>query len=248
MSKLFPIHGKIKCSRCFEGAPVQWGKTFIESNGWTLENNPGAWGSRNPEILILGYSKGDRQAKKILSIPFDEIPFKGMRNNLTRILQKLGILSLGESIDQRIHGEENELAFGSLIRCSLGLWDSGKGAVRKSGGLIKASFREEPARQYIRNCSNEYLFNLPTRLKLILMMGNGDDYIGDCFNMMAEIHPEIKRINEVAYSNGAVIWVHLVHPSGAGMSHIKAWLEADNGKQAEKRKAAIEAVRSIGIG
>ena len=80
MSSL-PAHGRISCARCFGGC-AEWGRTSIEENGWVLENNPMAWGAADPEILVLGFSKGVRQSGPFLSKPFETIAFAGMRDRL----------------------------------------------------------------------------------------------------------------------------------------------------------------------
>jgi hypothetical protein len=58
-------------------------------------------------------------------------------------------------------------------------------------------------------------------------------------------HPDLKRINAVAYGNKQVTFVHVIHPAGTSGRHIPDWLEATNGKQALKRDMAIAALRKI---
>ena len=52
-----PPHGHIACRRCFtaDGPSQMIGK-------WQMVNDPTAWGSTTPVILILGFSKGFTQA------------------------------------------------------------------------------------------------------------------------------------------------------------------------------------------
>ena len=51
-------------------------------------------GSSNPEIIILGFSKGNNQNNKLRQIKiepavFQTIPFYGMRDRLEQLLNKL---------------------------------------------------------------------------------------------------------------------------------------------------------------
>ena len=57
-----PSHGHITCRRCFttDGNTQMIGK-------WQMVNDPAAWGSASPEILILGFSKGFTQANAFRS-------------------------------------------------------------------------------------------------------------------------------------------------------------------------------------
>ncbi len=88
-----PAHGRIHCSACFNGQTT-WGKSVADSDdGWTLDNNPCAWGSRNPRFLLLGFSKGGRQTTNILARPHEEIPYAGFRPRLTEGMRLLGLLA-----------------------------------------------------------------------------------------------------------------------------------------------------------
>src|SRR5689334_11404637 len=48
---LLPAHGRISCGACFK-TPGAWGRTSRDEDGWLLENNPLAWGSRDPLTLV----------------------------------------------------------------------------------------------------------------------------------------------------------------------------------------------------
>ena len=64
-----PEHGKIQCRRCFPD------KAIAHTDGlWRITNDPGAWGSRNPRYLVLGFSKGFTQADAYANGPFDAVP------------------------------------------------------------------------------------------------------------------------------------------------------------------------------
>ena len=54
---LLPAHGKIDCHDCFSGDQLQ----TSPHPKWLMRNDPAAWGSEKPKILILGFSKGATQ-------------------------------------------------------------------------------------------------------------------------------------------------------------------------------------------
>ena len=56
---LLPPHGKIDCHDCFSDGQLQ----TSPHPKWLMRNDPGAWGSEKPKILILGFSKA--QPKRI---------------------------------------------------------------------------------------------------------------------------------------------------------------------------------------
>src|SRR5690348_13165688 len=52
-----PSHGRIACRRCFAGTDE-----VLTLGKWRVVNDPGAWGSATPTVLVLGFSKGFTQA------------------------------------------------------------------------------------------------------------------------------------------------------------------------------------------
>lgn len=239
---MLPNHGKLTCTNCFANQSAVWGKTATETDGWRLEYAPGAWGSANPKTLVLGFSKGANQMQKLATRAFDDIPFSGMRPNMTRILHRLGLLSLHEAIDSRIKSDEQDYAFGSLIRCSVSAKNPVTGKFEKSGDVIRKSCTASAPLDFIGNCTRQFLANLPPRLETVVMLSNDDDYVDACYEQMRKLHPDLKRINAVAYGNKQVTFVHVIHPAGTSGRHIPDWLEATKGKQALKRDMAIAAL------
>ena len=245
MSSL-PLHGRVYCNKCFEGQDVQWGKTKIERNGWLLENNPGSWGSPEPIVLVLGVSKGPRQSKKIESMAHEDIPFKGERKNLSKVLTRLALLKEGVSIDEKMSKGEGDYGFGSLLRCGIAMWDASKGEYVKVGRVVQESATNPQAQIYVRNCATKFLGDLPSRLKIIVMLSNDDAYMDACFSTMKYLYPNIVRHNQASYGNDQVTWIHVIHPSGSSGRHLPAWLNDETGKQAMKRDGALAGVRISG--
>src|ERR1019366_3624459 len=132
-----PSHGHITCRRCFttDGNTQMIGK-------WQMVNDPTAWGSTTPEILVLGFSKGFTQANAFRSGRLEDIPFKNMRTRLTEELRLLGVLSATETVDQKIVATETKFAFGSLVRCSLSRLNV-KGKLACTGEVMPKAFTEE---------------------------------------------------------------------------------------------------------
>lgn len=235
---LLPVHGRISCSACFDGQAI-WGKSIASSDdGWTLENNPCAWGNANPRYLLLGFSKGGRQTANILSRAHDKIPYAGFRTRLTEGMRILGLLAPDDTIDIHIRVDEPDWAFGSLVRC--GLAQHGK----KSGTIIPSSTRAGDHATWIDRCAEVYLGRLPPRLETVVMLSNGDPYIESCFQRIKRLHPSTRRINAVAYGDGRVTWVHVVHLGGVGINHINDWLSNAANKAGEKRRLAVQALET----
>jgi hypothetical protein len=237
-----PLHGRINCSRCFpDGA--KWGYSSIEQEGWVLDNNPMSWGATDPRFLVLGFSKGTRQCHELLTTAHDVIPYAGFRHNVTAILRKLGLLAQDEDIDSRIRESEPDFAFGSLIRCSVAHVDSSTGRASKSGDIINQLSRRTSGDDWAMNCMKQFLATLSPRLRTVILLSNDDIYVDACFERLRHLHPGLKRINSVAYTDGRVTWIHTVHGSPLAQSHINTWLEGADSVQGRKQREAAAAIR-----
>lgn len=243
----FPSHGPISCARCI--APDQ---RVVEVGRWRVVNDPGAWGSADPQVLVLGFSKGFTQANAYAQGDFDAVPFKGMRPRLTAALRAVGLLAAGETVDERMRHEEQNFAFGSLVRCSLSRrveeFAMPNATYSCTGSVMPLAFREEVSR-IVRVCAETYLGVLPRRLRLILMLGTTDNYIDACRNLVRSLHPTtFSTINSVSYASKGVTFCHISHPSPLN-GHHSNWLASSRAmKPGRKREEAIEAVRLAGLG
>jgi hypothetical protein len=232
MSGDFPTHGKVGCQICFPS-----GQSVVTAGAWTARNDPGHWGSSNPRILVLGFSKGKTQADAYAQRAFDEVAFDRMRDRLAQILYRLDLLKSGEEINSKFRPDEKEFAFASLVRCSV---------VRQgttSGALVVKAFEEPQGLRFVRTCSTRFLSILPERLGLVLMLGTNDRYIEHARELIRSLHGEITQFNPVAYGDSRVIWVHAAHPSGAN-GHFMEWLSGDAAasRPAWKRELAKQAI------
>jgi hypothetical protein len=247
---LLPPHGKIDCHDCFSDGQLQ----TSPHPKWLIRNDPGAWGSEKPKILILGFSKGATQTDIYQNGSFDDIAFGGTqtRRNLTKILQRVQLLTLSETVDEKIRKTEKKFAFGSLIRCSLSRLDKNN-SLKTSGPLIIKSFSEIPG--VISQCTRNFLSSLPDSVEIICFLGVADPYIKNCRKIIKKIYPHnFSIINDVCYKTDDFTCIHLTHPS-KGNGTIGAWLEADPNNSstpkrqitsAKKRELAIEGLRHNG--
>lgn len=243
-----PKHGRIACGRCFGGNSVDWGHTSYEpGDGWSVINNPMAWGSRTPSILVLGFSKGGNQNDEILERHHNEVAFRGGRANLSKILETLGLKPSHRTIDQLIAEPQGDFAFGSLVRCSVKKRD-GDGWLMSGKDIMSSCLRDRQMGTVISNCISEFLSDLPASVRLVVMLGNDIKYIEGCYSAISENRPGTKRINAVAYGDERVVFAHAVHFKAQGAT-IPEWANGVPGiakepdkDQALKRQLAMEAV------
>jgi hypothetical protein len=236
-----PAHGWTRCDRCYSTTEQH---RFIGNGSppqWKIERPNGSWGSADPLAIIFGFSRGARQSKPL---PYDDIAFAGMRQQLTRIMQVLGLLSPTDHVNNRIRPSERDFHFASLFRCSVSMWDKKKASYAKSGNSILEKFLESSeTRRVAETCTERFLAKLPSRTKLVLLLGNSADYVAGCRELFGRLYPGIQTLNEVAYTNGAVTWVHTIHAAAQG-SYLPQWLSgADTaiGRKFQPAKAAVSA-------
>lgn len=219
-------------------------------DAWRLTYSPGYWGSPDPSVLVLGFSKGPNQMKRGLA--FDDIAFSGGRGNLTKILRALELLRPDERVEDRLHCGERDFGFASLIRCGIGMWDEKGAEYRSSGGniLVKAVTSPE-AEAVVRNCTQQAFGSLSNRLRLVVMLGNTAEYVDQCYRRIRAIHPDVSMLsgNPMAYGNNRVRWVHAIHFKALG-NHIPRWLGEDFGggrASSTSREHAINAIRDLDL-
>jgi hypothetical protein len=239
---LLPPHGRIDCSTCFSGNVV-WGVSSLHEHDWMLENNPLALGARNPTKMLLGFSKGMRQSSELLVRRVEDVAFAGFRSRVTQALQVLDLLQRDDIIERHFRADEPDWAFGDVIRCSVAKLDPATGRYLKSGDVISASARRANGADWIGNCTRRFLTRLPSRLKTVILLSNDDAYMDACFDRVRRLHPNTRRINHVAYGDGQVVWIHVVHLGGTGFNHMTSWLEGKANKQGRKRDLAIAALK-----
>lgn len=245
-----PAHGRIECTHCFKAfSRIEFNKTKREDGAWRITANPLAWGNVAPEVIILGYSKGPKQAGALTSTPHDEIAYKGSRGNVGKILKHVGLLNsqtgedLGQLVNRLISDRHGRFHFGSLIRCTVE--QSIKNVWKGSGGgmldkFVATSFGKEVS----TNCTAQFLKNLPTNTKLVVMFGMGSklNYVGESFELFkATRGGRWRMINDVAYTDGKVTVVHVEHFASRG-ALIPQWLGERVHERSRYGTMAAEAV------
>jgi len=236
---VLPKHGKVECRACFERLDS---KVRKPNDKWRMVNDPGAWGGgTTPEYLVLGFSKGATQTGVYDSGRFEDVAFAGMRDRLTQALRAIGVLSQLETCDDKISNPNSNIAFGSLIRCSVSRHD--EAASRKkgmeiygcTGPLITKSFKEIP--EIISTCTSRFLTDLPLSIRAVFFLGNSDVYVKGCQSVLQHLFASDYRvINPMAVRANGRVWVHLAHPSGLN-GHFNTWLTTNKGPGLKRLQA-----------
>ncbi len=239
---MLPSHGRLSCQKCFETGSTD---RCTPHPKWQMVNDPGHWGSSNPEYLVLGFSKGATQAETFRTGIHEEVAFAKMRPRLEQELKLLRALHDYESINEKIQRADSNIAFASLIRCSLTREDTaasvkkGSQVFASSGNLIVKSFSEIP--HIIQNCVEKYLTQLPSSLKVIFFLGTADAYVREVKQTIQRLYPNsYNELNPMAFSANDKKWVFIAHPSPANGTFGK-WLEADD-TSGQKRDLALKAL------
>ena len=236
------LHGLLHCRRCWadEGVETQ------EQGPFRLVRDPGHWGAVDPQILVLGLSKGNTQSGAVGFECFESIAFKGMRDRLLNILQSVGLLP-EESIakfDQRFLQKEQDYAFASMVRCSLTAMHAKKGIHTADSPNVVPAFRSGSAGfEYVKNCATQFLLPLTQRTKLVLLLGNSDPYISAILDLIDQVRGGIRAVSPIAFDSDSVRFVHLAHPSRAN-GHFGKFIRGE-GTPGKKRDLAAAAIHSL---
>lgn len=249
-----PNHGRINCTTCYSCSTVAFDSTREESIGWRITANPLAWGNPNAAIVVLGFSKGPTQAGALKHTPHDDIAYKGSRLNVGKILAHVGLLKkqddhgLRATVNEEIANRSGRFHFGSLIRCTVERFDQkSKGWKGSGGGMLDKFVATEFGKSVTQNCVSNFLGDLPSQTKLIVMfgMGSSGNYVREANLLFRRSRPgQWRWINDVAYTDDKVRVVHVEHFASQG-ALIPNWLGLRDhprsllGNQAQN---AIEAV------
>lgn len=231
-----PSHGRVKCVRCFKSEfTLDFDETKREApdRGWRITSNPLSWGSTEPEVVVLGFSKGPTQAGALSSFPHNEIAYKSSRKAVGKILAHIGVVRQPVNgdykgmVDRLISDESGQFHFGSLVRCTVERYDEKSSAWKGSGGgmldkFMGTSFGKEIA----MNCASQFLGALPATTKLVVMFGLGTklNYVDASRKLIEAVRPSKWRaLNKVAYTDGRIIFVHVEHFASQG-ALLPNWL------------------------
>jgi hypothetical protein len=223
-----PVHGRVECDNCYVGA-VAFNRTQRVEGEWRITANPLAWGNPRAEILVLGFSKGPNALGALATKPHDSIPFDRQRIWVRKILSRIGVIEENADIDRLIADRNGRFGWGSLIRCAVERYEDGvwKGS---GGGMLDKFVATRMGREVAGNCARRFLKELPPETKLVILFGLGtkNRYVTEARKVVQSARPGAWRaINEVAYTDGFVTFIHVEHFASQG-SLIPDWCGEPN--------------------
>ncbi|MBB3763447.1 hypothetical protein [Sphingomicrobium lutaoense] len=248
-----PDHGKVNCSRCFSTEKPVFDQSQSGCDKWRLTNNPLSWGAAEPEVIVLGFSKGPMQAGYLATTPHNEIAFRGGRTQLAKILHHVGLISEAcpQEVSRLIEDPHGRFHFASLVRCTVEQFEAKTGSwIGTGGGMLDKFATSETGKKAIGNCVSEHLACLPAVTRLVVMLGMGSlgNYIRACRTAFARHRPGTWRdINEVSYTDGDIVVVHVEHFKSQG-ALLPNWLSGELHPRGRLGLAARDAVRMSRIG
>jgi len=231
------IHGPQNCRACFDSE----NETLILGD-WRLQNNPGYYGSTNPEIIVLGFSKGANQNKVAQLGNFDKVAFANARHRLQAVLQTLKIMPFDRNIDSLMTAQEKEFGVASLVRCSFCKMKNG--VCKTSGDVIPSAFSNVSTLKIIERCASTFLAKLPKTVKLVVLLGTSDSYIKKTNQIFSRLYSDFSSINDCAFHAGGALWIYAAHPS-PGNGHFDSWVSAGIENSSGKKRDL--ALRALGI-
>ena len=242
------LHGPSNCQLCFQtDKQLVWNSNdyqiFEKTNAdWRLRRNPGYWGAADPEILILGFSKGPEQNRLIeQGMDFEDIPFndgkKQMRKNLLRILSTIGLIDSKADISRLFESDEKRFGFASLVRCSVEILNHGKW-VSTSGNIMAKTINSNLP--FVSKCITTHLSNLPDSVRIIVLLGVTIGYVRGVRALLdgALFSPS----EEYVYEALGRLCVHVPHPAGGNNGAISVFCGIRNPRTPSE--ANIPACRS----
>jgi hypothetical protein len=244
-------HGPMACERCWLGCKTR--EKFVGPNDkYRIVNDPGYWGATNPRVLVLGMSKGNTQASVMNDSyadgTFDMVAFMGFRDRLLKVLHAMGLMHKDTSIDHHLTAQETDWGFASILRCSLtvktynpkkNIWQYSA----ESGGVISSMKNE--FQPWMVNCIDEHLTRLSKRTRLVIMLGNAENYFKALEPAMRAVFPDYEphpKYGKLVFRAGKRFFVHVGHPS-KGNGHLGTFLDgAQHIGQGAKRDHARRAI------
>jgi hypothetical protein len=251
-----PAAGRIACALCHKTSVVfDETRTIGNEGSWRITANPLAWGNPQPEVLVLGFSKGPSQAGELRRLRHEDIPYRKGRKQVGRILAHVGLLPPGTPeqhkamVERALADPTGRFGWGSLIRCTVERYDTKQGQWVGSGGMIDQFMATSFGREVAGNCAIRFLRDLPDQTKLVVIfgLGGGGSYIRTARSAIEAARPGPWRaVNEVAYTDGRMVVVHVEHFASQG-ANIPNWLGQRGHPRGRMGLLAREAVtRALG--
>lgn len=228
-------HGWQQCRQCHRS-----GKEVTNNKQWTLTANPGYWGSSDPRVLVLGFSKGANQTREIAAHrPFEAVAFARRRERLGAILRRLGAPFADQTIDQTMTRSSKELGYASLVRCSF------EKDGRTSGSIMADAVADPWASAVVGRCIQAHLAVMPDSVQRVVLLGTTPAYIKGVKAQMKSVFPDYAEINAVAFKANGRVWVFVVHPATKD-NRYREWMEdAADTSAGHKREMAVHAFGTL---
>lgn len=239
-------HGRLSCRACWSSCLDN--HRFLDGGKSQIQNDPGYWGAADPAVLVLGMTKGFTQSNMMSGDArrFDSVAFARFRPRLLQSIQAIGLMEGERSIDPKLTAAETSYGFASMVRCSLTAFVGGA-AVSSSGAVIGA-IKQAEARQVFETCVNTYLPALTKRTRLVILLGNNDDYVGFTNATFARLFSDYAAFphgDGQVFRAGGRFFVHTAHPSGSN-GYFGNFIAADpNDAQGRKCRVVRAAVARI---
>jgi hypothetical protein len=207
-------------------------RAWSEERDWRITANPLAWGNSQPEILVLGFSKGPSQAGVLETVIHNDVPYRKGRKQIGKILAHVGLLPTADPdelkmmVDRAIADTCGRFGWGSLVRCTVERFDAKEQEWVGSGGMIDEFMATEFGKRISTTCATRFLADLTPATKLILMFGLGarGSYVSTARKAIESARPgSWQSVNEIAYTDGAITVVHVEHFASQG-PNIPNWL------------------------
>lgn len=221
-----PEHGRSDCALCFgAGERPRFGRSMVGEASWRLTHSPLAWGNTTPEVVVLGFSKGPTQAGAMDNVAHNEIPYKGGRLAVGKILAHVGLLpklpdeALKAEVAKAISDQSGRFHFGSMIRCTVERNDPRKGWTGTGGNMLDEFVATPFGKRIASNCVNRHMANLPEKTKLVVLFGMGKEfnYVNECFKLFKNVRGgHWTRPTPISYTDGTITVVHVEHFKSMG--------------------------------
>ncbi|MCW3783590.1 hypothetical protein [Defluviimonas salinarum] len=243
-----PGHGPIDCRLCWQDCGSATART-LEEGRYRLVNDPGAWGARDPKILVLGMTKGNTQSGAMAAAmadgSYDGVPFASFRPRLLEVLKTVGLMAGVFDIDRFFREDEADYGWGSLLRCSFTARDANGTYLGKSGPVITGMSRKEGF-AVLTACARRHLEGLSSRTRLVVLLGNDDRYMALVARAMATVFPDYAahpELGPVVFRAGGRFFVHVAHPSKGNGCYGAFLTGPGNTGQGAKRAKARAGIR-----
>jgi hypothetical protein len=237
------IHGPMECRLCWGNSNDK--QAFCDGKRSKIVNDPGYWGAADPQVLVLGMSKGNTQSEAMSESwrkgDYDDVPYKGFRPRLLKVLQAVGLMPGVETLDSRIQETEPSYGWASIMRCSLtGLKPDG--SYGASSAQVIAAMKRPEVNVWLSRCIAAHLGQLSPRTRLVVLLGNDDKYMRVISKTMKHVfghaYREHPSLSPVVFRAGSRIFVHVGHPSPLNGT-LGEFLEGDRfSGQGKKREMA----------